>query len=113
MTTYKACFKGRKAGAIGAFSYFNVEVEADNTSEAERKLYDTHEHITGLLWLWQGKQTVCSHKPEDVARCGEVYVSTYNGHSWKQTNCNRDEVSKVKAEHLADSDFMNRYNVNL
>ena len=108
MTKYKACFNGREAGAIGEFASFNVIVEAPTIPEAELRLYNTHEHITSLLWLWAGKQTVCNHKPEDVARYGEVYVSTYNGNSWKQTNCNRSDVKKIKAEHLSDKTFMSR-----
>jgi len=60
---------------------------------------------------FKGKQTVRRHKPEDVTRCGEFYVSTYNGDSWKQTNCNRANIEKVKAEHLADTEFMNRHSV--
>jgi len=110
MTKYKACFKGREVGAIGVYSHFNVDVEADNIPEAELKLYETHDHIdTGILWLWKGKQTVKhfrtgDHKPKGC----DVYVSTYNGETWKQTDCNRSDVERIKAEHLADTTFMDR-----
>jgi len=100
MTTYTACFQGRKVGAIGVMSYFNVDIEANDTTEAEAKLYDTHEHISRLFWLWRGKQTVNKHEPIDVARCGKYYVSTYTGEGWMQTNSKGRDVRLIKREHL-------------
>ena len=112
MTTYTACFKGRKAGAIGEMGWFNVTIEADSIEEAEPRLYDTHDHIHGLFWLWPGKQTVVEQPKHSHARREKGYthyVSTYNGESWKQTDCRLDQIESVKAEHLADEAFMNRY----
>lgn len=112
MMTYTACFHGRTIGAIGVMRYFNVDIEADDEEMATFKLYHTHEHIQRLFWLWPGKQTVCNHKPTDYALYSkgfDVYVSTYNGNTWKQTSCNLYDVEKVKAEHLADEAFMNNY----
>ena len=112
MTTYQACFRGRKAGAIGEMSWFNVTIEADSVEEAEPRLYDTHDHVSRLFWLWSGKQTVCEQPKHSLARRekGQThYVSTYNGETWKQTDCTLDQVERIKAEHLTDRAFMNRY----
>lgn len=105
MTAYTACFRGRLAGAIGVMSYFNVDIEAEDTNAARVKLYDTHEHILGLFWLWPGKQTVCQHKDNSLARTQKGhthYVSTYHDGGWRQTDCKLDEVEAVKAKHLVD-----------
>jgi hypothetical protein len=45
---YRADFWGRTIGAIGVTFHYVVEVEADNPEAARLKLYDTHEHISGL-----------------------------------------------------------------
>lgn len=100
MIKYTACFVGRLIGAIGEFSWFNVDIEAKNVDEAVDKLYETHEHITRLFWLWPGKQVICEHKPEDVARCGSYYVSTYTGEGWMQTNSKGKDTRLIKREHL-------------
>lgn len=42
-------FKGRKVGAIGAFSEFNIQIAALNEQDLINKLYDTHEHISNLI----------------------------------------------------------------
>ena len=98
---YLACFQGKERGAIGKSSYFNITVEADDEEAARLKLYDTHEHIERLILLYRGKQTVCKHSPEDVARCGTHYVSTYNGESWLQDDCRTyASVEKTKAAQL-------------
>ncbi len=105
MITYTACFRGRKAGAIGVFSWHNVDIEADSVEEAEPRLYDTHQDIERLFWLWQGKQTVNEHDINALARTvkGHThYVSTYHDGGWRQTDCKLHEVERVKAEHLAD-----------
>ena len=111
MTEYQACFKGRKAGVIGEMVWCHVTIEADSVEEAEPRLYDTHDHVSRLFWLWSGKQTVNGHVPNALARTkGHThYVSTYNGETWKQTDCRLQDVERVKAEHLADKAFMNRY----
>ena len=111
MIKYTACFRGRRAGAVGAMSWFNVDIEANSEEEAQAKLYDTHEHFIGLFWLWPGKQTVKEHDGNAHARTkGHThYVSTYNGYSWCQTNCHLYDIEKVKARHLADEAFMNNY----
>ena len=60
---------------------------------------------------YKGKQTVCKHEPNALALTEKGlthYVSTYNGESWKQTDCRLANVERVKAEHLADSKFMER-----
>lgn len=105
MTTYTACFRGRLVGAIGINKWFNVDIEAKNEDAARGKLYDTHEHIFGLFWLWHGKQTVCRHKDNALAltQKGQThYVSTYHDGSWRQTDCKLHEVEAVKAQHLID-----------
>ncbi len=45
---YRLDFYGRKVGAIGIFYQTSVTLEAANEDEARRKIYDTHEHISGL-----------------------------------------------------------------
>ena len=113
MTAYTACFRGRLIDTIGVMSYFNVDIEADSEKEARDILYATHEHIVSLFWLWPGKQTVrelglSNHRKMLNAKRAEVFVSTYNGETWKQTDCCRFDVERVKAEHLADEEFMGR-----
>lgn len=104
MIKYTACFVGCVIGAIGEHTWLNISIEAENVDEAVDKLYYTHEHITRLFWLWPGKQTVCNHGSNDLARTQkghQVYVSTYDGDSWYQTSCKVSEVSKVKADHMS------------
>jgi len=48
MKTYKMEFSGREKGAIGISQRFCVSVEANFRDDAYTKLYDTHDHITGL-----------------------------------------------------------------
>jgi len=38
-------FKGRKIGAIGAFTVHELQVEADGYEQAVERCYETHEHI--------------------------------------------------------------------
>ena len=45
---YLATFTGRQLGAIGIVYPCRVEVEADDPEAARLKLYDTHEHLSGL-----------------------------------------------------------------
>jgi hypothetical protein len=51
---YVATFSGRKVGALGVWSRFTVEVEADNKEAAALKLYDTHEHISDFKLVEKG-----------------------------------------------------------
>lgn len=48
MKTFECRFTGRQVGAIGIFYKCKVRVEATSEPAAHSKLYDTHEHITGL-----------------------------------------------------------------
>jgi hypothetical protein len=45
---YRLEFLGRKVGAIGIFYQISVTLEASTEDEARLKIYDTHEHISGL-----------------------------------------------------------------
>ena len=104
MIKYTACFVGRLIGSLGESYWINVEIEAENVDKATNKLYETHEHITRLFWLWRGKQTVCPQPKHSLAlaRKGQThYVSTYTGESWMQKDCKAHEIEKIKAEHMA------------
>jgi hypothetical protein len=46
---YSVSFCGRKINAIGVISGCRVETEAASALEAASKVYDTHEHIRGVL----------------------------------------------------------------
>lgn len=46
---FRATFTGREVGAIGVMQQFTVEVRGRNSEEATLRLYDTHEHISGLV----------------------------------------------------------------
>lgn len=48
MKRFRIQFVGRKVGAIGIVYRHDVTVEAETPEDAVAKLYDTHEHITGL-----------------------------------------------------------------
>lgn len=61
---YLAQFVGRTRGAIGIFYPCEVTVEAANQEAARLKLYDTHEHIQGL---------VLTEKPDNPRRFGEFF----------------------------------------
>lgn len=114
MAKYTACFVGCKIGSRTPFSkhgWLNVDIEAENEDKARSKLYQGYENIQRLFFLWPGKQTVRPHAGSlALTQKGHThYVSTYNGYSWKQTDCCLPDVEKVKAEHLADEAFMNNY----
>ena len=49
MNTYIATFTGRQLGAVGIFHPCKVEVQGKDEQSASLALYDTHEHITGLV----------------------------------------------------------------
>lgn len=42
---YRCDISARKKGAIGSFSRFEIEVEAENEDAARLALYDTHDHV--------------------------------------------------------------------
>jgi hypothetical protein len=46
---YQLVFYGRKVGAIGIMYWITVTIEASSEDEARIKIYDTHEHISGLV----------------------------------------------------------------
>ena len=48
MKTYLVNFTGRKAGAIGVMRPCAVKVRAESPNDAHMRIYDTHEHITGV-----------------------------------------------------------------
>lgn len=48
MTRYRCTFYGRKVGAIGIKSWYELTIDAPDPEAARLKLYDTHEHIEGL-----------------------------------------------------------------
>jgi hypothetical protein len=48
MKTFNFKILAVKNGSIGKRQKFNLSIEADNFTEAQYKLYDTHEHITIL-----------------------------------------------------------------
>lgn len=64
---YTAHFFGRAKGAIGIFHPCTATVEAANLEEAQLKLYDTHEHISGVRL-----EETPAHR---CARCGETLPS--------------------------------------
>jgi len=46
---FKCSFRGKHKGAIGIYCKFSgVEVWAESPEDCAIKIYDTHEHITGL-----------------------------------------------------------------
>lgn len=45
---YRLMFYGRKVGAIGIWSTYEVVIEAPSKEKAESLLYLSHEHISGL-----------------------------------------------------------------
>lgn len=46
---YLARFQGRRMGGIGISYHIEKFVEADTPEAARLKLYETHEHISGLI----------------------------------------------------------------
>ena len=52
---YIAYFVGREKGAIGINYRINLHVEAANEDEARLKLYDTHEHISDVIFIEQSE----------------------------------------------------------
>ncbi len=46
MNTYKVIVSARKVGALGVWSIYTREVEAESEKEAILKLYDELEHIS-------------------------------------------------------------------
>ena len=48
---YTAHFIGKNKGPIGILQRFKVVVEADNEDDARLKLYDTHEHISDVIFI--------------------------------------------------------------
>jgi hypothetical protein len=51
MALYTFTFNGRLVGAIGAFSQHMQTVRANNEGEGRMALYNTHEHLTGVVLL--------------------------------------------------------------
>jgi hypothetical protein len=55
MTAPRHCytfkFLGRTAGAVGILATWTMDVVAPTLEEARLKLYDTHEHISGVVLL--------------------------------------------------------------
>lgn len=48
MNTYDITGSGRRVGAIGIFYKFKLILHANNLEEANEKLYEKYEHISGL-----------------------------------------------------------------
>jgi len=110
---YTACFMGCVVGSRTPFSeqsWLNVDIEANSEDEARSKLYQTHENIKRLFWLWPGKQTVCKQPPHSLAlKKGHThYVSTYTDKGWMQMNCKAHEIEAVKKKQLDTLELRNK-----
>jgi hypothetical protein len=46
---YRARFHGREIGAIGIFGQHTIEVWGDTEEQARLAIYETHEHLTGVI----------------------------------------------------------------
>ncbi len=57
MASYHIRFFGRAIGAIGVFSWHTVIVLAEGREDAFRRLYDTHEHISGASIIRVGTES--------------------------------------------------------
>jgi hypothetical protein len=79
MKTYKARFYGREKGAIGIFYHITAFVNGNDEHDANIKLYDTYDHITGLEL-----EEIKEHKPLTA------YRITYSDGSTSSTNMAAD-----------------------